>query len=247
MFHNYKPPTANAQHELIDACVDHARNRYRPIFGNCHGFDDLDLPRRFDQHFRRNPYRLPDRRTVAIHESGHFVADEVEGFGAWMAKISAPRFGRGGWAGHAQPADGRCFDGLPEKHEATRFVSDARVTLAGPLAEQLIGPGIATNNIAELLEVHLILRRASQLSGAKTSLLWKEALQRTITLVEYYRDEVLSISDVLEKRKQIFRHQRGVKSVLAQAARRPFQAGAASARGISLISDINQAMREFCK
>ena len=100
-------------------------------------------------------------------------------------------------------------------------------------------------NIAELWEINIIVARAAQLSECKKLRLWKEALIRAASVVEFYQDEIRAIADVLEKRNRITRFQRGVKSVLGRVATRSFRQGVLSARGQALIDEINNVMREF--
>jgi hypothetical protein len=169
--------------------------------------------------------QLPDiqlingsRETVAVHECGHFVAFEQEGLIAGKATIRGSAFDGGGWSGIAFP-HGDVYLGsgrwTPVPEDLCRF---ARVTLAGPIAEELLAGGCALHNPGELLSARACSGRAAELAQATPSDVWKLNVLLAAALVECWSHQILELASMLQKRKEIDRRSPSVRGVLRTIA-----------------------------
>jgi hypothetical protein len=232
---------------LINASVDRVEAEQDRVFGRAAPAFPRDRFRDgFAGHYLRRPPRNASARTAAVHEGAHFVLFQLEGFGAWEAQIWGSKFGRFGYAGTARPFTLPGAD-APAACRAADFIADARATLAGPIAEELLNDGDAAFNISEFWQARVVLARAAQLSGRKRADLWRDALIGAAVRVEYYQDEILAVADMLERRARITCWQPSIKRVLKAVDAKRFVAQPVSARGQLVIDTINSALREFGK
>jgi hypothetical protein len=210
-------------------------------------FADRDEPfprdriqERVARHFMLRPPRRVSRESVAAHESGHFVTLHLERFGACSAKIFGSRHG---WAGEAHQWSAPCLT------NPCQLLGQARVVLAGPIAEELLGDagrGGAADNIEELLKVRFILLRAAELSGCKKGLLWRSTPIKAAQRVEFFAPEIRDLGAVLARRKAIHA-ERPVKCILRRVDAKPVKIfPPISRRCEHILTDINAVLNEFC-
>lgn len=244
-------PTAHAtlvQDSIVALSVTRVTRRHRDIFGKDAPFDVAGFTARVADHFVRHPWRPTGLGDTALHEAGHFIVSEVEGFVPYDAEVCAPQKPGDGWSGEQRCWAARCFDGRPEHHDPDRLIRDARATLAGPLAEAMFGSdGAALGNIAELWEVRIFLARAGQLSDRARAAIWRETITRTASLNDFYAAEIRALGCLLKKRKRITRDQRNTKSVLDQVSGRQLRLPQLSVRGQLAISMIDKALGALCQ
>lgn len=198
-----------------------------------------DIQERVARHFMLRPPRHVSRESVAAHESGHFVTLHLERFGACSAKIFGSRHG---WAGEAHQWSAPCLT------NPCQLLGQARVAVAGPIAEELLGDvgrGGAADNIEELLKARFILARAAELSGRKKGPLWRSTLIEAAQRVEFFAPEIRDLSAVLARGKAICA-ERPVKSILRRVDAKPFPAWKLSSRCENILADINAILSEFC-
>lgn len=244
-----------AEHELakrnslVENSVWLVREEWFKYFGaDGLSFTEASHRERFERYYSHNLPRGANRHAAATHEVGHYAEMQAEGFGAWRAKISGSRYEPGRWIGEATPFTAPAADRLGNHDDPSALVRYARVTLAGPYAEELFGDGLAVDNIIELLQARVLILRGSQLLGREKGELWREALECAAARVEFYRNEITAFADLLEKRREITSGRPSVKRILEAIESRPFVAGrAVSERAQHVISDINNKLREYSK
>lgn len=155
------------------------------------------------------------RETVAAHECGHFVAYEHEGMCAGTAHIKGSAFDRYGWGGGAQYwGDPLYLEPGRWEHDPEDFCRFARVTLAGPIAEEIIGGGDAMANIGELMNARVYSDRAADLIGELHGVVWTENVRKTVAMVERCQFQIVKLAEMLAKRKEITRDSPSVRKVL---------------------------------
>lgn len=155
------------------------------------------------------------RETVAAHECGHFVAYEHEGMCAGTAHIKGSAFDRNGYGGRAQNWDDPLYlEPGHWEHDPKDFNRFARVTLAGPIAEEIIGGGDAMANIGELMNARVYSDRAADLIGELYGVVWTENVRKTVAMVERFQFQIVELAEMLAKRKEITRDSPSVRKVL---------------------------------
>jgi hypothetical protein len=185
------------------------------------------------------------RETAAIHEAGHFVAFERMGMIAATARIYGPAGGRGAWTGTAGAA------GSPDRYQVENAKTsgweplwgEAIATLAGPIAEELVGRGEALSSIGELVGASLWAVRVGKLTGQPGDATVFKAVVETTSIVERLASEIRHIGDVLAGRKRISRD-RSIESILSHVPRGPIAASPSSQNGKALCSKIMIAFEQ---
>lgn len=194
--------TANGQIDLVADALAHVYGIKTPV--------DRDAIRKT---VSPHPLVPVSREDAAIHESGHFLTDEHEGFHAATACIKGSPFG---WGGKTKNCSDLDFDLAPESapHDPKDFSRNARAILAGPIAEELIGGGSVFENFAELIQARVYSDRAAELTPDLYGVLWIENVRRTVAIVEHYQLQILKLAEMLARRREITRLQPSVRKVL---------------------------------
>jgi hypothetical protein len=119
----------------------------------------------------------------------------------------------------------------------------ACVTVAGPIAEELLGDGsgVATDNIEEMFYALFILERAAELRECNPIRLWQRTLYETAQRVELLAAEICDLAAVLARRKTIWASDGEVNRVLRRVDARSDEALAPlSARCQEILASINE-------
>jgi hypothetical protein len=145
--------------------------------------------------------RAATREQAALHEVGHFVAFEVFGLGAYSASIKGTKFGRGGWCGAAQPLEERLNKW--DTPTGNYLIAEAKIALAGAWAEELLGCGDAMSSTSEIIEAHLLIAKAAEMSGQDHLTLISQTLTDVTDFISQYEDLMRDLAVGLMKRKRI--------------------------------------------
>ena len=156
------------------------------------------------------PQKKATKTMAGIHEAAHFVAYTVLGLGAWKAEIHGTKFGRGGWGGRAVP----CNDFDPQYASGKHFLNEALATLAGPFAEHILGNGDAYSSVGELFAARIYVSRAVLHMGEDADGLWYQTLVQAEELVDRYRESILEVAELLERRTEVTCFMPSVKNIL---------------------------------
>ena len=148
---------------------------------------------------------------AATHEAGHFLAFEVLGLGASVAQIHGRLFGWGGWGGTAHP--------LSEVHflyaTPDDLLKEALVSLAGPLAEQILSNGDALSSAGELFGARIYVDRAAKMTGEDTDILWHRTIIKAVALVYHYNSAINGIAQLLSARRRVWPGNRAIIKIFA--------------------------------
>ena len=195
----------------------------------------------------KHPMQGATREQAAVHEAAHLVFDEAAGMGPTTAKIfGTPGFSRG-WGGEARAMGARCFEQTPERHDPIEFLRDARQSVAGTVAEELIAGGDALSSIGELVQAWAYVYRASELWGCDHAALWRKTLSRAVALMEHYGSEIRDIAKVLDRRRRIFDSTPSVRKILPRVWQTPVELRSVSERGVALARKIEDATSELAR
>ncbi|WP_330083304.1 hypothetical protein [Methylocystis iwaonis] len=154
------------------------------------------------------------RKGAAVHECGHFVADEREGLLARTARIEGSPFNHHGWGGEATHWGDLYLEPRRWPHDPENFCRNARAILAGPIAEELLGDRNAMGNFAELMQARAYSDRAAELLPDLYGAVWCENVFETVAVIECYTAQIFELATVLAKRREITRNSRGVSKIL---------------------------------
>ena len=186
---------------------------------------------------RRHPMTAATKEQAAIHEAGHSVAYERLGMMMNAAEINGPPFGRGGWSGTAQyrelfygPWRGEWYPGAMRR--------GAIATLAGPIAEELIGRGDALSSVGEVVAAIVLVRCAAELEGHKPSEILHEVVLGSSVLVTRHEPEIRDIGALLIKRGRIRRSQPSVRKILSRVPRAAIDTEPLSVSGQTLFDKL---------
>jgi hypothetical protein len=172
------------------------------------------------------------RNAAAIHEAAHFAAMHVEGFGARHARI----YNRdGNWNGEAASLTA---PGLNNPHSLIR---KARATLAGPLAEELLGDAgneAIADCFEEFLHAGFIVKRAAMLWGQSNAALWQSTVIEAAALVEFWTAESCDIAAVLARRKIIHAQDRPIRRILARVSAKSLTIWKFSPRCMDILTSV---------
>ncbi|PPD46058.1 MAG: hypothetical protein CTY15_01320 [Methylocystis sp.] len=178
-------------------------------YGNNASVDRFVSIDRLNRFLFTRPPRSASLDDAAIHECGHLVAFEAENLIAWSAKINGGSNGHE-WCGLAQRA--RDFGSYVD---APHFLAEARATLAGPIAEELLSQsGSLASSIAELVGARICVERAAELLFVDPESLWIKTVREAAALVERYAKEIEALAELLEKRKKITASSPSVRKIL---------------------------------
>jgi hypothetical protein len=192
----------------------------------------------------RHPMTAATKEQAAIHEAGHSIAYERLGMMMNAAEITGPRFGRGGWGGTAQYCE--LFYG-PWRGEwyPDAMQRGAIATLAGPIAEELIGRGEALSSLGEVVAAIVLVRRAAELEGRKPSEFLHEVFLGTSRLVARHEPEIRDIGALLIKGGRIHRSQPSVRKILSRVPRAAIDTEPLSVSGQTLFDKLMGAFEEL--
>jgi hypothetical protein len=135
----------------------------------------------------------------------------------------------------------------PEDWDPDALLAEAQASLAGPLAEELLGAGDALSSIGELVEAAMLSDRAAELSNCDDTEVWGKTLRGTIALVGHHRGEIGDISELLERRGRISSGERSIRKILARVEQAPIDMGSVSERGLALARKIEDAVKELVR
>ena len=177
---------------------------------------------------------------------GHFVIYEACGLYANEAIIFGTPFGRGGWGGEA----GYYFPlghVRPKDYDAKEFQRSAQVTLAGPLAEDLLGGRSVHSNIGELFEARFLVQRAAEISNGDKIKTWREVVLCTGALVERHTYDIRDVAERLERRKRIHRLQPSILKTVQRIQPAPIDLMGVSDRAVDVFQEIEDAIKELAR
>jgi hypothetical protein len=179
---------------------------------------------------------------VAFHEAAHFTAMYVEGFGASWAEIHDRGYS---WDGLTASIDTLSLN------NTQNLIRNARIILAGPLAEELFGDAgneAIANHFEELLHASFVVKRAAMLSGQSNVTLWQFTMIETAALVEFWSAEIRDIAAVLARRKIIRAQDPPIKRILKRVSAKSLTIWKFSPRCMDILTSILplEVSRGFC-
>lgn len=195
------------------------------IYGQPPSFDDGALPAAFRAWLARGQTQWPSKSEAAAHECGHVAAYAAAGVPLIRVKIYPAHSKPGAWLGLAYHAP--CHLPLIWSRDPELFSLLACLTLAGPIAEEIIGGGHALRNLTELWRARAFSDRAAEVSDNHSSALWGENVWRAVASVEHYAPQISALAKILERRCEITPELQRVSKVLQNippGARIPWKA-----------------------
>jgi hypothetical protein len=224
----------------VESSLDVIERSWTRAFPRGQPFPRDNFAERVARHFMQRPPQNLSREAAAVYQIGLFAMMHVEGFGAWSAEIFQHHHG---WRGRTRPANAPCLT------DPRQLLGEARVVVAGPIAVELLGDvgrGRAANNLKELLNARIYCARAAELLGCKKGPMWRSALIETAQRVEFYAHEIWDLGAVLARQINIYEFKPQVRVVLRRIDRaKPTDFPPLSRRSVSVLADIDAALREF--
>lgn len=223
--------------------TDQIERDWSTLFGSTANYPEKAIRSALTPWLARHP--TTGATTAAVHEAGHFVLFERMGMSAQTAKIHGSAGGRGAWTGSAgawgQP-DRTCVANAKTWGHAPPW-GKAIATLAGPIAEELVGEGDALSSIGELVGATLWAVRVGKLRGQPSDAAVLKAVTEAISLVERLAPEIRDVGEVLARRKRISRDL-SIEKILARVPRGPVRAEPLSEDGQTLGNQIIAAFEQ---
>lgn len=214
------------------------------LFGSAANYPERAIRSALELWLAGHPTTGATREMAAFHEAGHFVLFERMGISAQTAKIHGSAGGRGAWTGGAgawgQPDRACVINAKTWGH--VPLWGEAIATLAGPIAEELVGEGDALSSIGELVGASLWAGRVGKLTGQPSDAAVLKAAIEAISLVERLAPEIRDIGELLAHRKRISRDD--VLKILARVPRGPVKAEPLSEDGQALCNQIMAAFEQ---
>jgi hypothetical protein len=224
---------SNRLRAQADREVQRIEETIREVYGRFTLVDRAHVVGRFEAFFTKHPKRRATRRDAALHEAGHFVL--FEACGAYSNEAMIYGSPSGEWGGEAV-----YFFGPPD-HDARK----AQVTLAGPLAEYLLGGRAVHNNVGELFEARFLAGRAARISKGDRAKTWREVVLRTVALVSRHSNDIQDVARQLQCRQHIRRLDPPIDQIIQRIQPAPIGLTAVSDRALEILQEITGAMKEL--
>ncbi len=149
---------------------------------------------------------------AAAHEAGHVAAYAAAGVPLVKAEIFQDLSRPGNWLGRTEHTT--FLAPLVLVREPDVFSLLTILTLAGPIAEELVGDGIAMANFPELLRASAFSARAAELASQDWVKAWTTNVHRAAAIVVQCAADIEALAQHLERRSYIEPKQAKVKRIL---------------------------------